>query len=311
MKKASEFATVEELQRPEYRKVAQKLEEIHVGLQLPTHEELNTEQFPWAHTEHPSGVQYAPRLWEYPYAILNADLKPGLRCADVGCGMTPFTVYLKDVAKCDVVGFDSDLYEEGYRFKAFGVNAAFVEKTGLNIVRSSAEKIEAEDNSFDRVFCLSVIEHLKGPVAIKGMQEMARILKPGGLAIITLDVNIFSTLCVVDPLSLVWNSGLVPYGCIDLKWPEKRLGWFCKNNEPADVMGLVLQKDACLIDATVCDVEHSTISQIQRSTVPQLRNPKHVDLNPMSFLKRLKLATKFLVSGSRVTAEITRESYLG
>jgi len=45
-------------------------------------------------------------------------------------------------------------------------------------VQSMAEKLPFRDNSFDLVFCLSVLEHLRDPFA--AAREMLRVLKPGG-----------------------------------------------------------------------------------------------------------------------------------
>jgi tRNA A58 N-methylase Trm61 len=48
-------------------------------------------------------------MWELPFAIHAAGLKPGMKLADVGCGSTPFTAYLAEVAGCkNVTGYDPD-----------------------------------------------------------------------------------------------------------------------------------------------------------------------------------------------------------
>ena len=53
----------------------------------------------------------------------------------------------------------------------------------------SIAKLHFNDNFFDKIYCISVIEHLPEKIAYKGMNEMARVLKKGGLMIITLDLD--------------------------------------------------------------------------------------------------------------------------
>ncbi len=43
------------------------------------------------------------------------------------------------------------------------------------------------DRFFDKVFCISVMEHLSEEEAFQGMKEMTRVLKKGGLLIVTMD----------------------------------------------------------------------------------------------------------------------------
>jgi len=45
-----------------------------------------------------------------------------------------------------------------------------------------------EDGRFDRVFCISVLEHLESAAAVSlAIRELARVLAPGGLLIVTAD----------------------------------------------------------------------------------------------------------------------------
>ncbi len=54
----------------------------------------------------------------------------------------------------------------------------------LELFKAIGEVVPFRDHSFDRVLCQSSLDHFANPE--KGMQEIARILKPGGLAIIGL-----------------------------------------------------------------------------------------------------------------------------
>ena len=202
------------------------------------------------------------------FAILSAELQPGVKCVDVGCGMTAFTIYLKDVAECEVVGVDPDIFKSGVKYKGHGVSLEFIKKTGLEIIRGSMKKIPVASNSFDRVFCLSVMEHLPSDIAKEGMHEMARILKAGGRAIITVDVNMFSE--ISRPLDLIWDSGLSPLGEVDLRWPFRRFGVFCDGKQPADVFGMTLVKNDYSVETSYTGGK-ATAPLVEGSLVPTLR----------------------------------------
>jgi SAM-dependent methyltransferase len=51
--------------------------------------------------------------------------------------------------------------------------------------------LEFEDNTFDAIICLHVLEHI--PEDIKAMRELCRVLKPGGWAILQVPIWAFET----------------------------------------------------------------------------------------------------------------------
>jgi SAM-dependent methyltransferase len=57
----------------------------------------------------------------------------------------------------------------------------------ISLYQESLSKMHFEDDYFDKVFCISVIEHLSVEEAHTGMREMARVLKKGGLLLVTVD----------------------------------------------------------------------------------------------------------------------------
>ena len=69
-------------------------------------------------------------------------------------------------------GYIKDLNKMGYKMKLFNESLA---------------KMHFKDNFFDKVYCISVIEHLPEEIAFNGMREMARVLKEGGLLVMTVD----------------------------------------------------------------------------------------------------------------------------
>ncbi len=238
----SKFAVVDDVRSPEYLSINRDAGSLYTKFNLSDHTDLNAERYPWSAGMLEKPAFYASRLWEYPFAILAADLTPGMKVADIGCGMTAFTIYLKDVAGCDVTGIDPDIFDEGNKYFTHGVSQEFMQRTGLRILKGDFEAIPIETNSQDRVFSISVMEHVEPEVRRKGIQEIARILKPGGRAIITVDMSM-TGFELNRPLDLVWDSGLMLLDSIDLRWPTQRFGLFSDSDLPADVFGMTLVKE--------------------------------------------------------------------
>jgi SAM-dependent methyltransferase len=241
LKKYSTFATLEEVTSPQFAPLIKAMDGISMRYGLADHTELNRERYPWSDGMLGEPAFYAARLWEYPFSILAADLEPGMAVADIGCGMTAFTVYLKEVAGCVVTGVDPDIFDAGVKYLAHGVSREFIARTGLEIVRGDFDSIPLETDSQDRVFSISVMEHVPPDVRRRGIQEIARVLKPGGRAVITVDMSMWFELN--RPLELVWDSGLTLLDPVDLRWPTRRFGLFSDSKLPADVFGMTLVKE--------------------------------------------------------------------
>jgi SAM-dependent methyltransferase len=116
------------------------------------------------------------KRWEYPWALARARLVPGSRVLDVGCGDSIFPVYLAS---------------RGHRVTAvdleFTTNLGKLHGVPTGYVRGDLSALPTIDDQFDAVFCISVIEHLPEPRIPLAMQEMRRVLKPGGRLLLTTD----------------------------------------------------------------------------------------------------------------------------
>ncbi len=94
---------------------------------------------------------------------------------DLGCGDGAFVALIREKTKVSEV-FGVDISEEAARkAKERGIEAI-----PLNI---DEQDLPFTDNSFDIVFCGELIEHLFDPDHL--LQEIRRVLKPGGLCILT------------------------------------------------------------------------------------------------------------------------------
>ncbi|MEQ9288841.1 MAG: class I SAM-dependent methyltransferase [Cyclobacteriaceae bacterium] len=235
----SKFATVEEVFSEPFESINRELLELNKKYKLIGHSELNRKRFYWHGKLPTDSTYYGARFWEFPFAILAAELETGLKCADIGCGSTPFTAYLcKKVGKENVVGFDPDHVDENSH-SSFGAKKGFIKELGFEFHQNNMTQLDCPDESFDRVFCISVLEHIDSwRVKYEGLQEMVRILKPGGKLILTFDLGIESPLN--DILQIIRLSGLTPANNIDLTWPKERFVNY--GTSQVDVFGLVLIK---------------------------------------------------------------------
>ncbi len=107
---------------------------------------------------------------------------------DIGMGSALFEEYLKGIGKeVDVVGIDPD--------KEMIKKA---EKKGFPVQRGVATELPFEENSFNLIVCLDTIHKAKDEE--KAMQEMKRVLKPGGHVIVTHFCNAFTKKKVLKKL---------------------------------------------------------------------------------------------------------------
>jgi SAM-dependent methyltransferase len=147
---------LDELARPEFRAVLEEMDDL-----------VARESVSYLHPG---------KRWEYPWALARAGLAAGSRVLDAGSGDSIFPVYLA---------------KHGYDVTA--VDLAFTGTLGalhgveVDYVRADLTALPQADASFDAVFCISVIEHLPEARIPIAMQEMRRVLRPGGRLLLTTD----------------------------------------------------------------------------------------------------------------------------
>lgn len=149
---------LEELERPDFKRLLREFDRIA--------QRENISYF------HPS------KRWEYPWALEQASLKQGTRILDVGCGASIFPLFL---ARRDYNIFAVDRDIPGRLDSLHNLTVKYV--------RADLESLPFENESFDTLFCLSVLEHLPPERVSHSLSELWRVLTPRGSLMITTDFH--------------------------------------------------------------------------------------------------------------------------
>ena len=123
-------------------------------------------------------------------------VKPDARVLDLGCGAAPVLSELRRHG-VDCVGIEYSLDMLGYaraRLQAMSLDDA-------NLLQGDCRRTPFPATSFDVVVCLGVISYVEDKESV--LQEIRRILKPGGTLIISFR-NKFNPV-LSDPIALSWT----------------------------------------------------------------------------------------------------------
>lgn len=126
-----------------------------------------------------------PRLMEYQLAINRLGPLRGSRVLDIGSPKLPALLVARDRPAA--------LYATDIRDYFVGPTTHFLARLGMGdeIGRSvfletqDARRLTYPDASFDRVFSISVLEHIPEDGDSQAMREIARVLRPGGRVTLT------------------------------------------------------------------------------------------------------------------------------
>jgi SAM-dependent methyltransferase len=97
---------------------------------------------------------------------------------DIGCGSGAAAQLLQEVYGVTVTGFD---------ISEFAVEASL--QRGVKTIQADVTKLDLPSNSQDFAISLDVIEHIEDRNAL--LQEISRILKPGGRCLITVPAHMW------------------------------------------------------------------------------------------------------------------------
>ena len=188
------------------------------------------------------------RHWEYATLTIESEVEANMRILDAGGTGTIFSYFLT-LMKCEVYTVDIDE-------KKVTDAIALSRKLNLNInhLCQSITNLSFPDNYFDRVFSVCVIEHIEiYEEQIKAMQELSRVLHPGGILAMTYDYlakdrkppNITGG-CFFDPQEvkerLIIPSGLKVIGNSELYTQSKKFAGRAPHDEWGSIGSLFLYK---------------------------------------------------------------------
>jgi len=122
-------------------------------------------------------------------------IQPGERLLDLGCGAGrhAFEAARKG-AKVVALDMDkSELAQVTAIFAAMAEAGEIPDNASATAVNGDATSLPFPDGSFDKVIAAEVLEHL--PADQKAMNEIARVLRPGGVAAVTVPAWLPERVC--------------------------------------------------------------------------------------------------------------------
>lgn len=132
------------------------------------------------------------RAFEYPWAFAAIDPKPGVRVVEIGGSLSGFQFVL-DRCGARVINVDPGEAAHGRGWPVDEHSIARLNKmfrTRIDLRNTFLQDARLEDASADRVVSVSTIEHIPEAELPGVMADVARILKPGGLFVATVDLFI-------------------------------------------------------------------------------------------------------------------------
>jgi SAM-dependent methyltransferase len=122
------------------------------------------------------------RSLEYRLVWKEADFQSGDRILDIGSPKL-LSLYLAEKIGAEVFATDIEDYFLGeYDFLR---NARKISHQTLHLEVEDGRRLSFPDNSFTKVYSISVIEHIPEEGDTECLREIGRVLRPGGLCLIT------------------------------------------------------------------------------------------------------------------------------
>jgi SAM-dependent methyltransferase len=92
---------------------------------------------------------------------------------DLGCGYSQLAKYVNLLTNSLTVGIDLSIHQQ--------------ENQDVRFIQGDIANLEFPSNFFDRIFSVSVLEHVPIVARTRVFDELFRVLRPGGLAVLTID----------------------------------------------------------------------------------------------------------------------------
>lgn len=189
----SGLASLDDLSTPRWRSLFSRLESIQSEFLASR---PHGADYPWPRDP----LHNCIRVWEYPFVYHHLQSHsgglsghPSPQAVDLGSGATFFPFAVARLG-WRVIAVDADCRATSSVDRAIGrVSAGGGAVTSL---LADARSIALEEESVDCVYCVSVLEHV--PEFEGVISEVARILRPNGLFVLTFDVDLLGN-CELGP----------------------------------------------------------------------------------------------------------------
>ncbi len=173
----------------------------------------------------------ATRTAEYPWAFHATTVGPGQRVVDVGGSLGGLQFVLSKQG-AEVINVDpSDAASMGWPVDAPTIavmNKAF--GTSVELRKTFLADAGIADDSVDRIFCISTIEHIPADQVPGLVKDMRRMLKVGGMVVLTIDL-FFDLHPFTDRVSNVHGTN------IDVRWLVEESGLSLAQGDREELYG--------------------------------------------------------------------------
>ena len=188
----SGLASVDAFESPDWRRTFELLEGVQTEF-FARESEFRSGSYAWERDP----LHGWSRSWEYPYHYYHlsrwrqAEPSNAPAVVDLGSGVTFFPFAIARTA-CSVVCVDPDPIAKAEVGKAAAVVSAA--PGSVTFAAGDCAAIPLPDSSADAVYCISVLEHVDAPE--RAVPEVARILKAGGLFVLTIDIDLRGNMAI-------------------------------------------------------------------------------------------------------------------
>jgi len=153
---------------------------------------------------------HGSKNWEYPYVVRMIENHmthtEQARVLDVGAGRGALQIYLASEGKRKVFSCDYDYNEHSPHGKPMGGSFLRTYSGSISFRTGSVFNLPYDDEQFECVVCVSVVEHFRNKD--RALAELIRVLKPGGLLVLTFDVTTDDRKCSLEDTARVeiWSE---------------------------------------------------------------------------------------------------------
>ncbi len=172
------------------------------------------------------------RAFEYPWACNILQAKERMDILEIGGGISGLQFVLDRIG-CRVTNVDPGKAARGKGWPVTTDTIATLNKqfgTQIELKNCCIEDAGIKDESHDRALSISTIEHLPDDDIQSVLRHVRRVLKPGGLFVITLDLFLD-----VEPFATATSN---PYGKnVSAKWLVEQSGLTLVHGNPAELNG--------------------------------------------------------------------------